>query len=109
VAQPQVTAQATSSGAVRPEPEAPSAGVASVTGVGAPGDAAAEPAYDLDFDSIGLQEAPRTSPKTLPFEAGLEEEAARLSEPRPGESAEGAEVAQGPLASTTLAELYLCT
>jgi hypothetical protein len=69
------------------------------------GDAPAVP-FDLEFDSIGLQEAPRTSPKTLPFEPGLEEMAARSRDPGPGETGAGAEAAQGPLASTTLAELY---
>ncbi len=86
----------------------PAAGGATVGAGSAPpvdgGKATVEPAYDLEFDSIGLQEAPRTSPKTLPFEAGVEEVAAQLSGPGAGG---GTDVAQGPLASTTLAELYL--
>jgi tetratricopeptide (TPR) repeat protein len=114
--QPQVAEQATTSAAVHAEPAEPNGGVAPVAGLGDPGDVeggtagggegAAEPAFDLDFDSIGVREAPRTSPKTLPFEAGLEEMAARPSDPGPGEDVAEAEVAQGPLASTTLAELY---
>jgi len=104
--QPEAAEEATTSAAVHAEGAEPNGGVAPVIGDPGGGEGAAEPAFDLDFDSIGLQEAPRTSPKTLPFEAGLEKMAARPSDAGPGDDVAEPEAAQGPLASTTLAELY---